>query len=260
MMPGKQKTQLRTLVIEDDDSDWALIARSLSKCKRTEFEVAREAYLNKGLSHLGARQYDLILLDLSLPDSRGLATVQSVVNVAPHTPIVVMSEANEIELSLQAMAIGASHYISKDALEPKIIERSVWAALTAQHKQDDDRARFAASIKATSSDTTVEGRMVAMQLFGIENGVRSLKLLVEAHAPQIADLYHEMLSSTRIIEHLNSVKNVLRISPSAETSEPSRSISDHAITELKKTIPATNKKGLGLKAALTDLRKGLFDE
>lgn len=76
--------------------------------------------------------YDVVLLDLSLPDGRGLATVTAVRDAAPTVPIVVLTGLDDEALAVQALAAGAQDYLVKGAVTGTGVRRAVRHAMERQ--------------------------------------------------------------------------------------------------------------------------------
>ncbi len=88
-----------------------------------ELRIVEAASLMQAQLVLGSvAEIDLVLLDLDLPDSRGLATLAAVRAAAPAVPVVVLSTHDGGEWSSQAIAQGASSYIAKTARSGVLVE------------------------------------------------------------------------------------------------------------------------------------------
>lgn len=91
------------LLVEDSSDDADLIQESLSEAAEVQFEVHRVDRLQHAQLQLATRQFDIVPLDLSLPDSNGLRTLETVLAWDTGLPIVVLS--GSAEESLAAMPI-----------------------------------------------------------------------------------------------------------------------------------------------------------
>ena len=85
--------------------------------------------LGVAIQYLSAQRFDVVLLDLSLPDSFGLDTVRQLHELAPDIPVVVLTGVDDRELALQAMAIGAQDYLVKGQISAQLLERAVRYAI-----------------------------------------------------------------------------------------------------------------------------------
>jgi diguanylate cyclase (GGDEF)-like protein len=118
----------RVLLVEDDPADARLVQELLRRC-RSEFEVVQAGRLETALELATTAPVDVILLDLTLPDSSGLDTVRRACAAAPDLPIVVMASVEDEEVALRAVAEGAQDYLVKGEMEPPLLQRSLAYAI-----------------------------------------------------------------------------------------------------------------------------------
>ncbi len=121
--------EIKVLQIDDDEIDVRLVKRALGKCtKPAKFTVESAPCLSEGLNLLKTKQYDVLLLDLGLPDSNGIETVQSVCKVNANIPIVVLTGLENEETGLEAIKSGASDYLVKGpAMETSLVRTALYA-------------------------------------------------------------------------------------------------------------------------------------
>src|SRR5687768_8527 len=93
---------LKALLIEDSPVDAALIKGLLGKAKGPAFEVETADRLTAGLERLARGGVDVVLLDLTLPDSEGLETYVRAHEAAPETPVIVLSGLDDLRLAAKA--------------------------------------------------------------------------------------------------------------------------------------------------------------
>jgi two-component system sensor kinase FixL len=128
---------LRVLVIEDSDVDFRLLERALGD----SFTIYRAQSLASGLTMAAGDQYDLVILDLTLEDSRGYDTFEKARAALTGTPIMVLSGLEDEELALRAVSNGAQDYIGKSRLLEDPIHRAARYAI--ERWRADDVARKA---------------------------------------------------------------------------------------------------------------------
>jgi light-regulated signal transduction histidine kinase (bacteriophytochrome)/CheY-like chemotaxis protein len=85
--------------------------------------------LDEALSHLEQESFDVLLLDLGLPDSQGLATFQDVYARSPKIPIIICSGAADEELAVEAVAHGAQDYLVKGQIDGSRLKRAIRYAI-----------------------------------------------------------------------------------------------------------------------------------
>ncbi len=123
-------------MIEDDPQDARLIKILLSKIKVQTYAVEHVDRVSKGIEKLSSENFDVILLDLHLPDSSGLDTVLKVVPQAKKAPIIVFTVQGDIEIATKAIKAGAQDYLVKDTVESEQLGRSIRYAIERKQIKD----------------------------------------------------------------------------------------------------------------------------
>jgi PAS domain S-box-containing protein len=121
--------QLEVLLIEDNPGDVRLIQQMLAEDKDMVFHLESADSLSAGMEHLTEARVDLILLDLSLPDSYGIETFHKASAQAPGVPIVVLSGSDDEELAMNAVQAGAQDYLVKGQVEGHLLARAIQYAV-----------------------------------------------------------------------------------------------------------------------------------
>jgi signal transduction histidine kinase len=102
---------LRILLVEDNPGDARLVRESLADSARVE--LAHCGRLDEALKRLGEQPFDVVILDLSLPDSNGLQTLVRVRTEVPAVPIVVLTGLEDEALGMETVHAGAQDYLVK---------------------------------------------------------------------------------------------------------------------------------------------------
>ena len=118
-------TICRVLLVEDDPSDANLVRQMLRVSSETHFSVTWVVALAEAGQRLHAETFDVVLLDLSLPDSVGLATVQACRQVNSVLPIVVLTGHDDVGFALQAIDSGAQDYLIKGRFDEDSLVRAI---------------------------------------------------------------------------------------------------------------------------------------
>ena len=114
------------LMVEDDPSTRRLVELTLLKSQEpVQFSVESAGSLAEGLDALAWQRFDLVLLDLGLPDSDGLATLEKLHDACPYMPIVVLTGLEGEEIGVQAIRNGASDYLVKGELGKDELVRAI---------------------------------------------------------------------------------------------------------------------------------------
>jgi phosphoserine phosphatase RsbU/P len=147
-------SRIRALLIEDNPGDARLIREMLRESVggSVAVELAHTDRLVPGLEQLTSQAVDVVLLDLTLPDSHGLETFRRVHTLVPEVAIVVLSGLDDEVLAVRAVQEGAQDYLVKGQVDGGAILRSMRYAIERQHlesvRRDLERQRdeFFASI------------------------------------------------------------------------------------------------------------------
>ena len=132
------------LLIEDSPSDAQIIESYVIEGLLGAVTVEREHTVGGGLARLSKGGVDAILLDLGLPDSAGLSSLQAVASTVPRVPIVIVSGLNDTRLAEEALKLGAQDYVVKGVAAPEDLARAVTYAIARQRVLDDlERTRYA---------------------------------------------------------------------------------------------------------------------
>lgn len=119
---------VKILLIEDNLGDAVLIEEYLADIGTVEYTLNVVNTLNAGLSALEHHPYDIILLDLTLPDSTGLATLDRVYETKHSVPIIILT-GMEVEFGVDAVRKGAQDYLSKNELNSELLHRTLMFTL-----------------------------------------------------------------------------------------------------------------------------------
>lgn len=128
---------VRVLLIEDNPGDARLIEEFFAEAGSSVYEVATADRLESGLSLLSRRGADLLLLDLTLPDSAGLDTLLRVRIAAKGVPTIVVTGLEDEEVARGALRAGAQDYLVKGRLDAMVLTRAANFAL--ERKAATDR-------------------------------------------------------------------------------------------------------------------------
>lgn len=124
--------QIDVLLIEDNLADAKLIEYML-KDVGPQYNVANTSTFGEGMKALNEKTYDLLLLDLSLPDSFGMQTVENATKEAPNVPIIILTGRDDEEFALEVVKAGAQDYLIKGQFEGPVLARTIRYAI--QRKQ-----------------------------------------------------------------------------------------------------------------------------
>jgi len=130
--------QIRVLLVEDNPGDAALIKRALLSSE-ISCVVDVVEWLSNSIMAATNRRYDIVLLDLSLPDSHGVDTLVTFMKRVSGVPVIVMTGNNDMRSAIQCVQAGAQDYLLKDDAGPKVLPRSIMYAME-RHRVNAVRA------------------------------------------------------------------------------------------------------------------------
>lgn len=125
------KPRVSVLLIEDYAPDAILVRDALRKSDQlATYEMTRAERVKDGVALLDKGGFDIVLLDLSLPDSSGVETFKRVSEKATNIPIVVLSGTSDHRLAIETVGMGAQDFISKDEIRPVSLTKTIQYALS----------------------------------------------------------------------------------------------------------------------------------
>jgi signal transduction histidine kinase len=127
-----QAANVRVLLIEDNAGDARLIAEYFSESPVVRFALTRVARLDAAIAKLAEGVFDVVLLDLSLPDARGLEALKGIRAAAGAIPIVILTGSDAEEIGMRAMQEGAQDYLVKGEPASGALVRTVRYAIERQ--------------------------------------------------------------------------------------------------------------------------------
>lgn len=120
---------IRILLVEDDEDEAYLLQRALTKTAPGLFAISRVGTLDAARRALGSSPFDVVLLDLSLPDSRGFDTFVRMHEADPEVAFVVLTGNDDERLAVRALNEGAQDYLIKGKAEGHVLVRSMRYAI-----------------------------------------------------------------------------------------------------------------------------------
>lgn len=188
------------LLVEDNPGDKRLIREMLTEARSVTFDLKYADRLKAGLEHLDKNRVEVILLDLGLPDSQGLETLNKIYTQVPEVPIVVLTGLNDEMLGVQAVNKGAQDYLIKGQVDTNLLVRTIRYAI--ERKQAEERER-----------------QLQLQL-NLSNRLASLGVMVEGFAHEINNPLSSVIGFAEMLIHEDIPENareaVKTISDSAQ--------------------------------------------
>lgn len=146
------KRHIKVLLIEDNPGDVRLIWEILSEVRNSPFYLNVADTLLKGLQEIEKAEPDVILLDLTLPDSNGIYTLNRVKDKAKEIPIVIITGYDDEITAIQSLKEGAQDYLVKGRTDTDLLKRALLYAIERNRlvmeieKKDEIRKNFVTMI------------------------------------------------------------------------------------------------------------------
>lgn len=120
---------IKILLVEDDLFYEDYLSEIFAEETEISYELNHVVRIKDCVEHLEQDNFDVILIDLNLPDCTGLDTIYEVESQASNTPIIVLTEQDDNELASQALQSGAQDYLVKGQIDRSTLERSIRYAI-----------------------------------------------------------------------------------------------------------------------------------
>jgi PAS domain S-box-containing protein len=210
---------IRVLVVEDDPADARLVTEAFRNARGVLCVPNHVTTLAAAVEWVREAPCDVVLLDLSLPDSRGVETLQGMLRVAGDAPVIVLSGFDDPEFAAMAVEIGAQDYLVKGTFDGDTLARTLRHALA--RKELEEHARLAglrvqniiesahdAIVTVAADQTIVMVNPAAERLFGWPAELligRDLDVLIPppdrpGHHERVMDLAETGKGSTQIAQ------------------------------------------------------------
>jgi PAS domain S-box-containing protein len=134
--PATAHVKRRVLLIEDNPGDARLMREYLSDPAGVSFQLEHCATLGQGLERLNQGGIDLVLLDLSLPDSPMEETFRRAHAAAPAVPIIVMSGLDDEQVAIQTVQEGAQDYLVKTYVDTRLLVHAMRYAIERKRAEE----------------------------------------------------------------------------------------------------------------------------
>ncbi|MBI3585199.1 MAG: response regulator [Nitrospinae bacterium] len=133
---------IKVLVVEDNPGDVRLIQEMLKEGDYFRFKLTCVERLDEAIKQLDGEVFDVLLLDLGLPDSQKLDTLKNVNYKAPHLPIVVITGlANEM-LGIEAVREGAQDYLTKGQIDSNLLIHSIRYSIERKRMENEIKEKL----------------------------------------------------------------------------------------------------------------------
>lgn len=145
------------LLIEDDPADAQLITEILREKPENAMKILHASNLAGGLEILARGGIDVVLLDLTLPDSSGHKTFAMLEKHVQMIPVIVLTVQDDMELALRMVHDGAQDYLVKNLVDYTMLARSIRYAIERKHLLMEQDRNIAKLKEALADVKTLSG-------------------------------------------------------------------------------------------------------
>ncbi len=206
---------VKILLIEDNLASARLLQEFLMQAQLQEFSLVHVKRLGEALQELSKCNYDVILLDLTLPDSQGLSSLPPLIGQAPSVPIVVLTNTNDEKLAIEAVRQGAQDYLVKRQVNVDVLVRSLRYAIERKQVLESLRTvnqtlqsrveeRTAELVKAKEINQ-FKSEFVSMLSHDIRNPLNTILL-----AAGLLESHDERLTKEKKLNHLGLIRAAIK--------------------------------------------------
>jgi HD-like signal output (HDOD) protein/CheY-like chemotaxis protein len=189
---------IKVLLVEDNPIDARLVQEMLAEVKDGGFGLALAEQLSTGLERLAAGGIDIVLLDLSLPDSQGLDAFAKAYAKAPQVPIILLTNLDDEALELEAVHTGAQDCLVKGQVDSNLLVRAIRFAI--ERKRAEEARLDAADKEEQNVQTSPPGTSTSILdqiIFVFKRGEINLP-----SPPQITVKFKEMVNNGASLQEI----------------------------------------------------------
>lgn len=219
----------RILLVEDDLEDARLVRRQLQASRLARFEVVHETRLGAAAQTATKSLFDLVLLDLNLPDCTGLETVDYFTATWSSGPIVVLTGLDDDLTGFDAVRHGAQDYLTKDAIPTPLLERTIRYAI--------ERYKYSFDLNAerrTTSEALLEfSASLRKPMSELLTVASDLCQTLMVHQPREADRIEQLKSAaSRLVAAINRPARGVAYDPSDGNARDARVMPEVFVGEM----------------------------
>ena len=197
-------SSVNVLLVEDSPTDALIIGEALVDISEFEHTLARAESLREALTLAQGTHFDVVLLDLGLPDGNGIDTFRRFRQVAPDSPVLVLTGLADISVGLVAIQEGAQDYVLKREIEAALLSRAIRYAI------ERNRALTALAASEERFQLAVSGASAGLWDWNLRTG----EMYLSPHFREIVghdddELPNEMRAHYEII-HPEDLERVMR--------------------------------------------------
>ena len=146
---------MKSLLVEDNPADVRLIREMLKELPAETFQLEHVARLDSALKRLRQEHFDVVLLDLGLPDAQGMQALTLIQAANGAVPIIVLTGLDDENFAFQAISTGAQDYLVKGRFNSELLVRTIRYAVQRKHAEEEIR-RVNVELERRVAERTVQ--------------------------------------------------------------------------------------------------------
>jgi CheY-like chemotaxis protein len=144
--------EIKVLFVDDDQDDFIITEKHLSKVKRLNFILERASKYEEALEMIKNKDYDVYLIDYMLGVKNGIELVLEAKEYLSGKPVIFLTGQKNNNIDIEAMKVGAADYITKDKIDSCLLERTIRYAIN--RKNLERKLRHQEELKSLIFETT----------------------------------------------------------------------------------------------------------
>lgn len=202
--------QTVVLLIEDDEEDYILLQKVLSKVLQARYKVQWEQRFDEGLAHMQREDHDICLVDFRLGAFSGIDLLKEARRRGYHLPIIVLTGAGGGDIDIQALQAGADDYITKEQLQGDLLHRLIRYAIE-RKKAEQERERLVREQVIRDEREARRTEFTSMVVHELKTPLSSLKgysQLLGRRCERVGDMQGMQLA-TRMDQQVNRLTGLI---------------------------------------------------
>jgi len=208
--------KINILIIDDNKGDVRLIEEKIRDLRNNSFNIIHAVTLSEGIDLYGKMKFDIILLDLSLPNSIGQKTISKMLKEVSNVPVIILTGTDDELLAIEAVRSGAQDYLVKGKINSIILERSIQYAIE-RHRNNTRLKEVTNKLQVSEAklNALFENAPFAILLHDIDGNIQKANnesenlFVYKAEEIMLQNIYN-------LLEEQDSIKFRKKISNSSE--------------------------------------------